>query len=248
MTLPWSKYLRQRDLYQLIDSAPVSFEGDVLEIGCGDGHLSTILSDHFNNVISTDINPREDIKDVIVADAQYLPFTSNTFDAIFSSNVLEHIDDLPKCLNELHRVSKKDVIMLHTMPTVWWKLFQFLTHYIYLIKVLARKVFKSKSSLSTRSHNSNSVSPKVNKRGLIVDLWPSGHGISKNHIQEINAFSSYTWEKLFQKYGFEVIKKETLFVHSPYRIFPYRFLWFRKFISKLGISSVKGYWVIKNND
>ena len=247
MTLPWSKYLRQRDLYQLIDSAPVSFEGDVLEIGCGDGHLSTILSDHFNNVISTDINPREEIKDVIVADAQYLPFTSNTFDAIFSSNVLEHIDDLPKCLNELHRVSKKDVIMLHTMPTVWWKLFQFLTHYIYLIKVLARKVFKSKSILSTRSHNSNTVYPQVNKR-ILIDIWPSVHGVSKNHIQEINAFSSNTWEKLFQKYGFKVIKKETLFVHSPYRIFPYRFLWLRKFISKLGVSSVKGYWVIKNND
>ena len=90
MTLSWSKYLRQRDLYQLIDSAPISFEGDILEIGCGDGHLSTILSDHFNNVVSTDLNPREEIKDVIVADAQYLPFTSNTFDAIFSSNVLEH--------------------------------------------------------------------------------------------------------------------------------------------------------------
>lgn len=248
MTLSWSKYLRQRDLYQLIDSAPVSFEGDVLEIGCGDGHLSTILSDHFNNVISTDINPREEIKDVILADAQYLPFTSNTFDAIFSSNVLEHIDDLSKCLNELHRVSKKDVIMLHTMPTVWWKLFQFLTHYIYLIKVLARKVFKSKPSLSTRSYNSNTVSPQVNKRGLSVDLWPSVHGVSKNHIQEINAFNSYTWEKLFRKYGFKVIKKETLFVHSPYRIFPYRFLRLRKFISKLGVSSVKGYWVIKNND
>ena len=247
MTLPWSKYLRQRDLYQLIDSAPVSFEGDVLEIGCGDGHLSTILSDHFNNVISTDINPREDIKDVIVADAQYLPFTSNTFDAIFSSNVLEHIDDLSKCLNELHRVSKKDVVMLHTMPTVWWKLFQFLTHYIYLIKVLIRKFVKSNSNLGTRSHNLNTVSPQVNKRRLSV-LWPSVHGVSKNHIQELNAFSSYTWEKLFQKYGFKVIKKETLFVHSPYRIFPYRFLWLRKFISKLGISSVKGYWVIKSND
>ena len=161
--------------------------------------------------VSTDLNPREEIKDVIVADAQYLPFTSNTFDAIFSSNVLEHIDDLSKCLNELHRVSKKDVVMLHTMPTVWWKLFQFLTHYIYLIKVLIRKFVKSNSNLGTRSHNLNTVSPQVNKRRLSV-LWPSVHGVSKNHIQELNAFSSYTWEKLFQKYGFKVIKKETLFV------------------------------------
>ena len=133
------------------------------------------------------------------------------------------------------------------MPTVWWKLFQFLTHYIYLIKVLIRKFVKSNSNIGTRSHNLNTVSPQVNKRRLSV-LWPSVHGVSKNHIQELNAFSSYTWEKLFQKYGFKVIKQETLFVHSPYRIFPYRFLWLRKFISKLGVSSVKGYWVIKSND
>lgn len=246
MNLSWSKYLRQRDLYQLMDSAPISFEGDVLEIGCGDGHLSTILADYFNSVISTDLNPREEIEDVIVADAQNLPFASNTFDAIFSSNVLEHVDDLSKCLNELHRVSKKDVVMLHTMPTIWWKLFQFGTHYIYLIKVLGRKTFKSNSRVNLRSHNSNSLSPPSDKRKWNV-LWPSVHGISKNHIQEINAFRADTWEKLFQEYGFKVIKKEPLYVHSPYRIFPYKFLSVRKFISKLGITSVKGYWVIKNN-
>ena len=241
MTLSWAKYLRQRDLYQLMDSQPVSFHGDLLEIGCGDGHLSTILRDYFDRVISTDLSPREEIKDVIIADAQDLPFQNNTFDAIFSSNVLEHIDDLERCLTELHRVSKKDTVMLHTMPTIWWKLFQFMTYYIYLTKIAVRKLFSEKDISSTTSKKSYLMKNK--KKSNI--LWPAVHGVKKNHIKEIIAFRSDTWAKEFSKYGFKVIRKDKLFVHSPYRIFPYHFLGFRKLISNLGMPSVIAYWVIK---
>lgn len=241
MTLSWAKYLRQRDLYQLMDSRPISFQGNLLEIGCGDGHLSTILRDYFDRVTSTDVSPREDIKDVIIADAQDLPFQDNTFDAIFSSNVLEHIDDLERCLTELYRVSKKDIVMLHTMPTIWWKLFQFTTHYMYLTKVLFKKIFTNNDISSVSYKKTYSIKNKKKSKFL----WPAVHGVKKNHIEEIIAFRSNTWEKQFSKYGFKVIKKDNLFVHSPYRIFPYHFLRLRKLISNLGMPSVIAYWVIK---
>jgi len=241
MTLSWTKYLRQRDLYQLMDSQPISLQGDLLEIGCGDGHLSTILRDYFDRVISTDLSPREEIKDVIVADAQDLPFRNNTFDAIFSSNVLEHIDDLERCLNELYRISKKDAVMLHTMPTIWWKIFQFMTHYIYIFKVLVKKI-RTNNDISLDAYK-KTYSIKNNKKSNV--LWPAVHGVKKNHIEEIIAFRSDTWTKEFSKYGFKVIKKDNLFVHSPYRIFPYHFLGLRKLISNLGMPSVIAYWVIK---
>ena len=43
------------------------------------------------------------------------------FDLIFSSNMLEHVHNVDKCLQECHRVLKRDGIMLHTMPGCWWK-------------------------------------------------------------------------------------------------------------------------------
>ena len=50
-------------------------------------------------------------------------FIDGTFDLIFSSNLLEHIPDLNRCLEECRRVLKDDGLMLHTMPSRWWKLF-----------------------------------------------------------------------------------------------------------------------------
>jgi SAM-dependent methyltransferase len=52
-------------------------------------------------------------------DRKKIPFEAETFDAVFSGEVFEHIFNLEEMLDELHRVLKKDGKMLITVPFIW---------------------------------------------------------------------------------------------------------------------------------
>lgn len=45
------------------------------------------------------------------------PFKDNTFDEILGENILEHLDDVMKVMEELHRISKSNAIIKLTVPT-----------------------------------------------------------------------------------------------------------------------------------
>lgn len=49
-------------------------------------------------------------------DGKKIPFNDNTFDSVFTTEVFEHIFNLPEILPELHRVMKKDALILITCP------------------------------------------------------------------------------------------------------------------------------------
>jgi SAM-dependent methyltransferase len=51
-------------------------------------------------------------------DGEILPFEDNRFEGILSTEVFEHVFNLPETLKELHRVLKKDGVMLITCPFV----------------------------------------------------------------------------------------------------------------------------------
>ncbi len=62
-----------------------------------------------------------------LCDAQDLSdFEDGSFDLVFSSNMLEHIPDLPRCLNECKRVLHPEGVMIHMLPSRSWKAFNFL--------------------------------------------------------------------------------------------------------------------------
>lgn len=46
-----------------------------------------------------------------------LPFEDNSFDAVFSNQVFEHVQNYFETLEELHRVMKPGAVMLHVFPT-----------------------------------------------------------------------------------------------------------------------------------
>ena len=56
-----------------------------------------------------------------------LPFENETFDIIYSSNVLTHVQNLKLLLGEMKRVLKKDGIMVHGCPTSSWCFWTLLT-------------------------------------------------------------------------------------------------------------------------
>lgn len=72
----------------------------ILNVGCG--------SD-FRGDVRLDIHRTEAAN--IVADAQFLPFKSRSFDMVFSLSVLEHISSWSQALQEMLRVSSEELLL-----------------------------------------------------------------------------------------------------------------------------------------
>ncbi len=89
----------------------------ILEIGCGNGRdIKHIMKDR-NIIFGIDISEsayyaqrryeNADNVCIVRCDVNNLPFTSDTFDLIYADHVLQHIDDLQDCFNEVKRVINK---------------------------------------------------------------------------------------------------------------------------------------------
>ncbi len=97
----------------------------VLDAGCGDGVLSCLLAKEGIEVTGVDISAPnieaakklakdwgvEDKTNFMVGDAENLAFPDNSFDAVVSSHVLEHLPDFHKGLREVYRVTKKKAVI-----------------------------------------------------------------------------------------------------------------------------------------
>jgi ubiquinone/menaquinone biosynthesis C-methylase UbiE len=105
--------------------APLTRPGDkVLEVGCGRGHVLKAIQEAGCQVFG--IDPSVDMVELArghgvsadVGTAEALGFTSNTFDLVFSQQVLEHIhpDDVPEHLGEAYRVLKPGGLLVVETP------------------------------------------------------------------------------------------------------------------------------------
>jgi ubiquinone/menaquinone biosynthesis C-methylase UbiE len=87
-------------------------EGDrVLEVGCGQGHLTRALDEQGADIVGIDANPNapevaggELIRQM---DAESLDFDDESFDVVISVHAIEHIPGLGIALAEIARVLKK---------------------------------------------------------------------------------------------------------------------------------------------
>lgn len=98
-------------------------QGKTLDFGCGSGFLVKVLRERGLEAQGIELEREEirqavadDIKDhIILYDGEFpLPFADNSFDTVFSTEVLEHIADYQTAVQEMARISKAQVII--TVP------------------------------------------------------------------------------------------------------------------------------------
>ncbi len=182
-------------------------EACILEIGGGTGYQAKQLSDDGYEVNSIDIPDSNyaDMQEFPVQpyDGKNIPFPDRSFDVIFSSNVLEHVIDLPYLHAEIKRVLRPGGVCVHLMPTAAWRFWTNIAHYVELVqrlldlapRILPRG-FSKQEIRNTRSvlHLITSIT----KQYAIVPR----HGESGNALSEIATFSTRHWIKDFSKQGF----------------------------------------------
>lgn len=92
----------------------------VLEVGCGQGHLTRALAAQGVDIIGIDANPNapEIAGNGLVRfmNAESLDFENDSFDVVISVHALEHIPDLDSALSEIARVLKPGGEAVHIYP------------------------------------------------------------------------------------------------------------------------------------
>lgn len=109
------KWAMQSQYYTNIPDLSAYMKGKVLEIGCGDGKRVKELREKGIDAIGIEINPAHFSEFVFKGDAENLDYPDNTFDVVYSVDVLEHLSDPLKSISEAFRVSG-DVVIASITP------------------------------------------------------------------------------------------------------------------------------------
>jgi ubiquinone/menaquinone biosynthesis C-methylase UbiE len=134
-------------------------KGKFLDVGCGAGYSMKRAADDCSSIVyGIDPDPLEHgvgragsnftvgVHKIHKGVAESIPFDSKTFDTVYSSHVLEHVNSEIDSLKEMKRVLKDDGVLIIGMPTAsmayinWITQLLFTTH-IKLSSILFYKIF-----------------------------------------------------------------------------------------------------------
>jgi len=127
----------------------------ILDLGCGNGFLTSDVATKAQKIIGIDQNP-ENIK---IAKNKYQ--NDKKFDKIILSNVLEHIENRVDFLNDLHQLSDTILLRVPMIDRDWLSVYKKengfdykldKTHYIeYTLKILKKELSQSGWTINSYS-------------------------------------------------------------------------------------------------
>lgn len=104
----------------------VELEGaTILDNGCGLGTYLDAFGRYENERFGLEIEHERGVKalqtavGIVSAQGEHLPFVSETFDFVFSNEVIEHVQDDAQTVAEMVRVTKRDGRILIFCPNRW---------------------------------------------------------------------------------------------------------------------------------
>lgn len=177
----------------------------VLEIGGGTGLQARELAERGFAVTSVDLEGSmyagDRVFPVIDYDGRTLPFAAGSFDVVLSSNVLEHVRDLPGMEREILRVLAPGGRCVHVLPTHAWRLWTLATQY----PGLAQRVAEAAPRLPREPLRA--LRDLARAATLVV---PRRHGERGNALTELYYFHPSWWRRHFRAHGFEVAAEEPM--------------------------------------
>jgi ubiquinone/menaquinone biosynthesis C-methylase UbiE len=98
---------------ELLEEVTLTENSLVLDVGCGTGNNTILLSSSINvRIVGLDISfgmlqkayEKKSEIPLVQAPADDIPFTTDSFDFVYMTEVLHHLPDIPETLKEIHRV------------------------------------------------------------------------------------------------------------------------------------------------
>lgn len=110
-----NNYLNRRPIEKAMERFAKKFnpEMKVLDIGCGNKPYARYFKCEY-----VGLDPFEDTKADVIADAWDIPFPDNEFDGIILNQSLEHIEKTEKTISEIKRVLKPGGLCIITVPQI----------------------------------------------------------------------------------------------------------------------------------
>lgn len=126
-----------------------------LDVGCGAGYaMQSAEEEKFCSTTGIDPDPgahgvgryensriRKEFK-IIQGFSENLPFEDETFDVVYSSHVLEHVNDEGKTLSEINRVLKKSGVLIIGMPTSTMAIVNLFSQFIFTTHIKIYEFFR----------------------------------------------------------------------------------------------------------
>jgi len=232
---PWSNYfeLRGREMENLLSFIDFRNCGRLLEIGCGNGFNSCILSKFANSVIATDLYGQDSkshsvgmntAKELIVrlsvkncelvsCSGESLPFKDGVFDTVFSMYTLEHIPDRNKMIADVRRVLKKGGLFIVIVPNFMERIAYYpIIFYSDFLSAIWHRLFSGgpgredeEDIMSAASIDDNlGILERLKKNRPHFPL-PEPHGAYKNYFDEVYHYLPLRWKKLLLESGMEEV-------------------------------------------
>lgn len=185
----------------------IDFEKPILDLGSGDGKVSTTIFDQKIDVgidiSSAEIEGAKQTKlynSTIVGDGRSLPFADESFGLVFSNCVIEHIPNVENVLRETSRVLKKGGYFIFTVPSENFA--NYLFFYVLLIKLRLKEMAQYYSiQRNKRLNHVNIFSGETWKkklRDLNLKVVTIEEYLSKSTIEvwDLLVFLGFLWRKL----------------------------------------------------
>lgn len=213
-SLEYLDTLRTAEIEKVLPFFPVNAR--ILEIGAGTGKQALELRRHGFDVTAIEIQDSNYAANraypIIDYDGRHIPLPTHEFDAVFSSNVLEHVPDLQQMHAEIKRVLKPSGICVHVLPTHTWRFWTTLAAYPDAILFL----ISSASDLLPKPASPAGESDPLTKRwyrtlrSFVGRCLPRRHGERGNTVTELWFFHPQWWRRNFTANGFTVVDDRPL--------------------------------------
>lgn len=174
----------------------------ILEIGAGTGFQARLLAARGFDVTAIEVPDSNyatsRVFPITDFDGRHIPFESQSFDIVFSSNVMEHVLDLPQLNREIRRVLRPDGYCIHALPTHGWRLWTTLSAFPTALQYVVD--LSSKTPRAWLQMARRLAAPFVQRR----------HGERGNAVSELWLFRPHTWRRAFRADGFEIVWDQPL--------------------------------------